>query len=181
MRHREMKASLEGSDRSARTDASGRFIVQNVPPGDYRITMRTSSTTPPKVLDLWAQTDVRVSGGDVDGVGLALAAASTISGRVSFERQDAAAGGSRRRCGSTSRQSRRWRWRCPAAAAAGSPRPPRSSRRHLPRRRVCRPIGTCWRVMARHAFGDGTTGWWITSIRLGDRELGDSQSASTQQ
>ena len=174
MRHREMKASIEGSDRSARTDASGRFTFQNVPPGDYRITMRASSTTPPKELDLWAQTDVRASGGDVDGVGLALAPASTISGRVSFEgKMQPPADLSTVRLHFTPIEAMAL-----AMSGGGSGgQPPTAAVQPdgafrvagLPPDRYL--VGASWPGMRS---GDGTTGWWITSIRIRDRELGDT-------
>ena len=174
MRHRELKASLEGSDRSVRTDASGRFTFQNVPPGDYRLTMRASSATPPKEIDLWAQADVRVSGAGVDGVGLALAPASTISGRVAFEGTapppadlsavrlhftaiDAMAlamsgGGSGAQAPTTTVQ--------PDGTFLVQGLPPD---RYL--------VGGSWPGMRS---GDGSAGWWITSVRVGDGELGDA-------
>jgi hypothetical protein len=174
MRHRELKASLEGSDRIARTDASGRFTFQSVPPGDYRVTIRASSSTPPKDLDLWAQADVRVSGADVEGVGLALAPASTISGRVSFDGKAkpppdlsvvrlqfaaveatavALSGGG----GSVALPAT-------VVAADGSFRV-----EGLPPDRYL--ISASWPGMRS---GDGTTGWWITSVRIGERELVDT-------
>jgi hypothetical protein len=174
LRHRELKASLEGSDRSARTDASGRFSFLNVPPGDYRLTMRASSMTPAKDLDLWAQTDVRVSGSDVDGVGVSLAAGSTISGRVSFE-------------GTTPPPADRTVVRLHftpieamalAMSGGGSGGQPPSAALQpdgtfrvagLPPDRYL--VGASWPGMRS---GDGTTGWWITSIRLGDRERVDT-------
>jgi hypothetical protein len=173
MRHREMNASIEGSDRIARTDASGRFTFQNVPPGDYRITMRASST-PPAELDLWAQTDVRVSGGDVEGVGLALAPASTISGRVSFDgTAPPPADLSTVRLHFTAVDAIA---RAMSGGGSGG-QPPTASVQPdgtfrvsgLPPDRYL--VGASWPGMRS---GDGTAGWWITSIRVGDRELGDA-------
>jgi hypothetical protein len=174
MRQRELKASIEGSDRTARTDASGRFTLQNVPPGDYRITLRASATTPPKELDLWAQTDVSVSGSDVEGVSLALAPASTISGRVSFDgaTQAPPADLAVIRLHFTATEA------MALAISGGGSRgqPPTASVRSdgtfridgLPPDRYL--VGASWPGMRQ---GDGTSGWWITSVRLGDRELGD--------
>jgi hypothetical protein len=175
MRQREMNASLEGSDRIARTDASGRFTFQNVPPGEYRISMRASSTSSPSELDLWAQTDVRVSGGDVDGVGLALAPASTISGRVSFDGASpppADLSVVRLHFSAVDAIARAM-----SAGGSGGQQPPIASVQAdgtfrvsgLPPDRYL--VGASWPGMRS---GDGTTGWWITSIRVGDRELGDA-------
>jgi hypothetical protein len=174
MRHREMNASIEGSDRLARTDASGRFTFQNVPPGDYRITMRASSTTPPKDLDLWAQTDVAVSGGDVEGVGLALAPASTISGRVSFDgTAPPPADLSIVRLHFTAVDALA---RALSGGGSGGEPPTASVQADgtfrvagLPPDRYI--VGASWPGMRS---GDGRVGWWITSIRVGDREIGDA-------
>jgi len=174
MRYRELKASLEGSDRTARTDASGRFTFQSVPPGDYRLTVRASSATPPTQLDLWAQADVRVSSGDVEGVGLALAPASTITGRVTFAGQTQAPPDvSVVRLQFTAVEAMAL-----AMSGGGSGAPPPTTGvqpdgtfriEGLPPDRY--QVGATWPGMRS---GDGTTGWWITSIRVDDRELGDA-------
>lgn len=173
MRHRELKASLEGSGRLARTDASGRFIFQNVPPGDYRLTLRASSTTPPKELDLWAQADVGVSGSNIEDVTLALAPASTISGRVSFS------GATQPPADLATIRLHFTATEAMALAMSGGgsgSQPPTTSVRAdgtfriegLPPDRYL--IGASWPGMRS---GDGTSGWWITSVRLAERELGD--------
>jgi hypothetical protein len=174
MRHREVKASLEGSDRSARTNASGRFTLQSVPPGDYRVTIRASSASSPGPLDLWAQADVRVSGADIEDVALALAPASTIGGRVSFEgNAQAPPDLSTIRLHFTAVEAMAL-----AMSGGGSGgQPPTTSVQAdgtfrvegLPPDRYL--IGASWPGMRS---GDGTTGWWITSVRIGDRELGDA-------
>jgi hypothetical protein len=88
------QVNLEGSSRTAAVDANGRFVLQNVPPGDYRLSARTAPAAPPRGAAsapaappsplLWAQTDVVVSGQDVQGLGLTLAPASVVTGRLSF-------------------------------------------------------------------------------------------------
>jgi hypothetical protein len=174
MRHREMKASLEGSDRTARTDASGRFTFQNVAPAVYRMTIRASSATPPKDLDLWGQTDVVVTGGDIDGVGLALAPASAISGRIVFDGQREAPESPavvRLQFTPADAMAR-------ALSGAGMAASPHAAEvqadgtfrvEGLPPDRYL--VGASWPGMRT---GDGSTGWWITTIRVGDRELADA-------
>jgi hypothetical protein len=77
------RVSLEGGTRSVAADASGRFVFTNVAPDDYRLSARAASATG-AILDLWTHADVVVSGSDVSGVGLTLAPASVISGRAAF-------------------------------------------------------------------------------------------------
>lgn len=77
------RTSLEGSTRSTTADAGGRFVFTNVAPDDYRISARAASAAP-AVLDLWTHTDVVVSGADVSGIGLTLAPASVMTGRLAF-------------------------------------------------------------------------------------------------
>jgi hypothetical protein len=172
MRDQVLNASLEGSGWTARTDAQGGFTIQSLPPGDYRLSVRAPSG-PPAVLDLWAQTDVAVRGSDVDGVGLALAPGSTISGRIVFDGTKAPA---------------------PQAPpiyfvsadsmamllSGGSPAGP------VPPPIRIEPDGSFvaaglppdrylallnWPGMRTD---DGLGGWWLTSIRVGDRDIGDA-------
>jgi hypothetical protein len=77
------RVSLEGSTRSVAADAGGRFVFTNVAPDDYRVSARAASGTG-AVLDLWTHADVVVSGTDVSGIGLMLAPASVMTGRVAF-------------------------------------------------------------------------------------------------
>ena len=81
------QVNLEGSSRTAAVDANGRFVLQNVPPGDYRLSARSipgAERRPGEAALLWAQTDLVVSGQDVQGLGLTLAPASVVTGRLSF-------------------------------------------------------------------------------------------------
>ncbi len=86
------QVNLEGSSRTAAVDASGRFVLPNVPPGDYRLSARSAPQAPPRPGEaapapsplLWAQTDLVVYGQDVQGLGLTLAPASVVTGRLSF-------------------------------------------------------------------------------------------------
>ena len=176
MRRREMNAALEGSDLAARTDAEGRFAFQGVSPGEYRVTVRTSSSADQKsVLDLWGQSDLVVSGVDVEGVGIALAPASSITGRISFE---STALKPPDNLASVRLQFIQTEAMALALTGAGT-----QSSLHdaavqsdgtfrvlgLPPDRYL--VAASWPGMRT---GDGTAGWWLTTIRLGARELVDA-------
>jgi len=188
---REPRVSLEGSGKSARTDASGQFVLQNVAPGDYRMTVRASSAPPapaasaapggargaapaPRVLDLWGQTDVVVSGQDVDSVAISLASASALSGRLSFNSIAVAP--------PANLGSVRLEFADNDALAVSLSNPGASSgaltatvgadgtfQIHglAPGRYVA---AASWPGMRA---SDGTTGWWLTSVQVGGRDLGD--------
>jgi hypothetical protein len=64
--------------------ADGRFTLGGVAPGDY--TLRASA---PGIQDEVATADVSLNGGDVSDVQLVLTKASTLRGRIVFERGDA--------------------------------------------------------------------------------------------
>jgi hypothetical protein len=85
--------------RSARADADGRFTINGVPPGQYRLLAGTISASPvtssgsPLMLPsdlLTAVVDISVNGEDVEGVNLSLQPALTVSGRLEFEGERAA-------------------------------------------------------------------------------------------
>ena len=173
MRHREMKASLEGADRSVRTDAQGHFTFQSVPPGDYRLSIRASSTMPAKTMDLWGQTDVVVAGDAIEGIGISLAPASTISGRLIFDGKitpPADLATVRLQFIATEAMAL-------ALSGAGTSSAPHSAVvqadgtfrvEGLPPDRYL--VGAAWPGMRT---GDGTVGWWLSNIRVGQRELRD--------
>jgi hypothetical protein len=195
MRFREMRTSLEGSDRTARTDAQGRFTFQNVPPGDYRISARATSavsappatpvaaappagrpSAPPAAptLDLWGQADVAVNGHDIQDVGLTLAPASTITGRIVF---DGTAMKPPDNLTSIRLQFIATQAMALAMTGAGSGGALNTATvqadgtfrvEGLPPDRYV--TGASWPGMRT---GDGTTGWWLTTIRVGARDLGD--------
>ena len=82
------QVNIEGSGRQSTADASGRFVFQNVPAGDYQLSARSAqgsgqgqATAQPL---LWAETDLTVSGQDVQGLGLTLAPAAVVTGRLAF-------------------------------------------------------------------------------------------------
>lgn len=86
------QVSLEGSTRTVVVAANGSYVFQNVPPGDYRLSTRSAPQAPPRPGEttttpaplLWAQTDVLISGQDLQGVDLTLAPAPSMSGRLTF-------------------------------------------------------------------------------------------------
>jgi hypothetical protein len=191
---REPKASLEGSRRPARTDAQGQFVFQNVPPGDYRLTVRASTAqapppaaaVPPAPVpaplapapttpDLWGQTDVVVAAGqDVQNVSVELAPASTVSGRLSFAGTTIAP--------PTDLAAVRLQFTGVDALANALSNPGASSGAQAatvsadgtfriqglaPDRYVA---AASWPGMRS---GDGTTGWWLTAVTAGGRDLGD--------
>jgi hypothetical protein len=183
------QTTLEGLSRSARTDASGRFVLQSVPPGDYRISARASSAqaapapptgaapiaaAPPPVLDLWGQMDVVIAGQDVGGLGITLAPASTISGRLTF-------------IGTSLKPppdltTIRLQFIATAALATALTGTSSASATHnatVDADGVFRVAGlppdrynatASWPGMRG---GDGTTGWWLTTVHVDGRDQGD--------
>jgi hypothetical protein len=172
----------ETSSREVTADATGRFAFQNVPPGEYRVIGRlagaaqrcTAHLTGQAVLQ-WAQTDVSVSGVDVSSVALTLAAAPAVSGRLTFAgttmkppadlttirlqfiSMEAAASAMAMAAASIPSYSA-------AVDATGAFRadglPPDSY-----------AASVTWPGMRT---GDGLTGWWLTTIAVGGRDIGDS-------
>ena len=183
---REPRVNLEGATRLARTDASGAFFFQNLPPGDYRVTVRATSSgapTPPPsgtagvapLLDFWGQLDLLLSGQDVRNLAITLAPASTISGRLAFAGAGTAP--------PADLSAVRLQFIPVAALATSISRPGGGA-----------PLGHQATVNADGTFrapglppgryvpsaswpgmrtGDGMTGWWLTSITIGGRDIGD--------
>ena len=192
----ESRVSLEGSNRSAVAAADGRFTMQNVPPGTYRISARAATTPapvpapppaasggpPPRgpagagpVLDLWGEREITVSGQDIEGVAIALAPASVISGRLAFT-------------GTTSTPPKdlsQVRLEVIAtealanaqvgggsspAAIVGTVQTDGTFRAAgLPPDRYT--VSASWPGMRS---ADGATGWWLTTVQVGGRDLGDA-------
>ena len=89
---------------SARPDAEGRFRLVNVPPGQYRLTARSTIATPrppaapaapaeraaparrrAPPLTVWASADISVDGRNLSNVVLSLQRGISVSGHVTFE------------------------------------------------------------------------------------------------
>jgi len=78
--------------RANRPDAQGRFTINNVPPGSYRISARGGGVTlgpdgatmsiSPDAQTEWATAEVQVSGDNVDGVHLILQSGLTFDGQL---------------------------------------------------------------------------------------------------
>jgi hypothetical protein len=187
---REPRASLEGSTRSARTDAAGQFVLQNVPSGDYRMTVRASSAPAPpvpadpaplrgaapapRVLDLWGQTDVLVSGQAVSDVAISLGAASTMSGRLLFTGTTVAP--------PSDLSSVRLQFAEVDGLAAALSNPGASSGAQTATMGADGSFQIAGLAPGRYVASaswpgmrasDGTTGWWLTTVRVGDRDVGD--------
>jgi hypothetical protein len=187
---REPRVSLEGSTRSARTDAAGQFVLQNVPPGDYRMTVRAASAPAPpapagpppvrgaapapRMLDLWSQMDVLVSGRDIEDVAFSLGPASTMSGRLVFSGTTVAP--------PSDLSAVRLQFADVDALAVALSNPGASSGAQTA---IVAADGTfqitglapgqyiasaSWPGMRA---SDGTTGWWLTTVRVGESDLGD--------
>src|SRR5579862_1471899 len=91
---------LEFMMNSARTAATGKFSFAGIKPGQYTVSARASSKTPPAgapagrgagpapaVQDLWAEMPIAVDGHDLADVSLTLQPGMTISGKVVFDGQ----------------------------------------------------------------------------------------------
>ena len=96
---------------SARPDSEGRFRIQGVPPGQYRLTARSTIATPrpaagqqqavigrgrgmapqsaasprPQPMTVWASADLSVDGRTMSNVVLSLQQGVTVAGQVAFE------------------------------------------------------------------------------------------------
>lgn len=193
----ESRVRLEGSTRSAVSAADGRFTMQNIAPGTYRLSARASSSAAPApapagapggppsrgpagappVFDLWGDREITVSGQDIENIAIALAPASSVSGRLVFDgttakppddlsqirlqaiatealaQVQAGAGGGQA-----------------ASAIAGSVQADGTFRAAgLPPDRYT--VTASWPGMRT---ADGASGWWLTTVKVGARDLGDA-------
>jgi protocatechuate 3,4-dioxygenase beta subunit len=189
------QVSLEGMSRRATTDAAGRFFFANVPPGDYRISARASSAPPPparpmpaelqariamaaaqqqRLFDLWGHADVVLTGQDLLTAAITLGPASMITGRLAFAATSLAP--------PADLTSVRLQFIATAALAAAMTGAGSGSAAHngtvdpsgafrvagLPPDRYT--VAATWPGMRT---GDGTTGWWLTTVQVDGRDLGD--------
>jgi hypothetical protein len=171
---REPRVNLEGNYRLATVNAQGRFTIMNVPPDDYRLSASaTAGTDPQAPRELWAHTDIVTSGDDMTGLSLALAPAATISGQLRFTGTTlappkdlsmvrltvvGAAAKARSLAGGSAFQSEITATVDEAGAFQLVGLAPD---RYL--------VSATWPGMR-----GATTGWWLTTIRVGDRVLGDA-------
>lgn len=93
-------------DLNARADGEGRFRLSNVPPGQYRLTARSTIAPPrpappaqgrgatgrgggatprPQPITVWAAADISVDGRDLSNVMLSLQQGVSVSGQITFE------------------------------------------------------------------------------------------------
>jgi hypothetical protein len=75
-------------------EANGRFTINGLPPGQYRLTARSNMMPAPvgplpsaagSLSSLWGMTDLTLTGTDVSGVTIALRPSLTMTGRMNFE------------------------------------------------------------------------------------------------
>jgi len=191
MRARETRALIEGAGYRATTGADGRFTIQGVAPGEYLLSVRSASvvgSTPAAgaapgeraasapAYDLWGERAVVVAGQDIENVSVALAPAASLSGRLVFEgttarpppdlsqirlqfiatealaqAQGGGGGGLASLMPATVQSDGSFR-------AVGLP-PDKYS------------VTASWPGMRS---GDGTSGWWLTTVQIDNRDLGDA-------
>jgi hypothetical protein len=169
---RNPRVSLEGATRTVAANATGQFVFQNVAPGDYRVSARAASGAA-AVLDLWGQADVVVSGVDAQGITVSLAPAAVITGRLEF-----------------------------AGTALAPPKDPSTVRLHFiganaaaqalvgaatlsTQHQATMQADGSFRVVGLPpdhyiatatwpGMRSGDSGWWLTTVRVGGRDLGDA-------
>jgi hypothetical protein len=186
---RDAKVSLEGGlGLRAGADRNGRFTLQNVPPGEYRMTAQSNAgaagggagsppgtdnprTTPPD----WAQADVVVNGRDVEGIGLTLAPASSITGRIVFDGTTARPPADLKTIRLQFIASDAMAMAMAGAGSAGTLQTATVDADGTFRIEGLAPnryLATAsWPGMRT---GDGTAGWWLTTMHVGARELVDA-------
>jgi hypothetical protein len=143
-----------------------------VAPDDYRISARAASAAP-AVLDLWSHTDVVVSGVDVSGIGLTLAPASVMTGRLAFVPTSEA----------PPKDLTTVRLQFMGVAALAQVLVGRSSfySQHTATvaadgtfRVVGLPPDRYLATATWPGMRSGDRGWWLTTMRVGGLDLGDS-------
>lgn len=191
MRARETRALIEGAGYRATTGPDGRFTIQGVAPGDYSLSARASSAsasppagvaTPPEraastaVFDLWGERAVVAAGQDIENVSVALAPAASLSGRLVFEgttaKPPADLSEIRLRFISTEglAQAQGGGGGGIATLVLATVQSDGSFRAlGLPPDRYT--VTASWPGMRS---GDGTSGWWLTTVHIENRDLGDA-------
>ena len=190
MSARETRALIEGSGYRATTGADGRFTIQSVAPGEYSLSVRAASVASSSpvagapgergasapVYDLWSDRAVVVAGQDLENVSIALAPAASLSGRLVFE-----GALSKPPADLSQIQLRFIATEALAQAQAGggggtaflvlaTVQPDGTFRAAgLPPDRYT--VTASWPGMRS---GDGTTGWWLTTVQVDNRDLGDA-------
>ena len=186
----ELKAMLEGGGPTGGVDSkTGAFSINDVPPGDYRMVARSTpcggmggsatAETPqqprqPTQPVYWGQATVSVAGQDVNGVSITMGPASSLSGQIVFDGKTA-----KPPADLLSVRLQFFTPRALGAAAAGIYQPGTTSNTATvsadgtfrlegmaPDQYVA---GASWPNMRG---ADGTSGWWLSSIRVGDRDYG---------
>jgi hypothetical protein len=195
MTARETRALIEGAGYRATTGADGRFTIQGVAPGEYSLSARASSASPSSaaggatpgatppgratsapVYDLWGERAIMVAGQDIENVGVALAPAASLSGRLVFEATTATPPADLSQV-----QLRFIATEALAQAQAGggggtaflvlaTVQPDGTFRAAgLPPDRYT--VTASWPGMRG---GDGMSGWWLTTVHIDKRDLGDA-------
>lgn len=188
LEHVDAKVLLEGGVGSAGgVDKTGAFTLNQVPPGEYRLIAQSvpcggmggsAEAAPqqprqPNYPVYWGQTTVNVAGQDLDGVSITMSPAASLSGRLVFD-------------GTTMKPPAdlltvRIQLLSPQALSAAAaeiyvPGPSYNATVSAdgtfkidglaPDRYV---VGASWPNMRG---ADGTSGWWLSSVRVGERNLG---------
>jgi hypothetical protein len=191
MNARETRALIEGAGFRATTGADGRFTIQSVPPGEYSLSARAASASAPAptpgvtpgeraastpVYDLWGERAVVVAGQDVENVSIALAPAASLSGRLVFEATTAKppADLSQVRlqfiATEALAQAQGGGGGGLASLISATVQPDGTFRAvGLPPDRYT--VTASWPGMRS---GDGTSGWWLTTVHIDNRDLGDA-------
>jgi len=164
--------SLEGATRTVAANPAGQFVFQNVAPDAYRISARAASDAP-TVLDLWGHADVAVSGVDVQGIAVSLAPAAVITGRLDFVATSLAP--------PTDLTTVRLHFLGADAMAQALVGASSLATQHQATvdadgafRVVGLPPDRYLATATWPGMRTGDSGWWLTTVQVGDRDLGDA-------
>ena len=169
--------------------------MQNIAPGTYRLSARATSSAsaaappptgppggpPPRgpggaapVFDLWGEREVTVSGQDVENIAIALAPASSVSGRLVFNGTTAKPPDdlSQIRLQFIATEAL-------ATAQAGAGSPAAAIAGNVQADGTFRAVGLSpdkYAVVASWPgmrTANGASGWWLSSVQASGRDLGD--------